>query len=32
MVDDTALSTNISEIEDWVSQGAIVLIIPLYSM
>lgn len=32
LVDDTALITNISEIENWVSHGAITLVIPLYSV
>lgn len=30
-VDDTALTTNISEIKKWTSNGAITLIVPLYS-
>lgn len=30
-VDDTALTTNISEIKKWTSNGAISLIVPLYS-
>ncbi|PGH28034.1 hypothetical protein AJ80_00289 [Polytolypa hystricis UAMH7299] len=32
VVDDTALTTNISEIKKWISQGAITLIIPLYTL
>ena len=32
VVDDTALSVNIGEIKKWTSQGAITLIVPLYSM
>jgi hypothetical protein len=31
-VDDTALTTNISEIKKWASNGAITLFVPLYSM
>ena len=31
LVDDTALTRNIAEIETWVSQGTIILIVPLYS-
>lgn len=31
IVDDTALTANISEIEAWVAQGAITLVVPLYS-
>jgi hypothetical protein len=31
VVDDTALTTNISEIKKWISHGAITLIVPLYS-
>jgi len=30
-VDDTALTTNISEIKKWTANGAISLIVPLYS-
>lgn len=30
-VDETALSTNISEIKKWTSNGAIDLVVPLYS-
>lgn len=30
-VDDTALTTNISEIKKWTSNGAITLVVPLYS-
>jgi hypothetical protein len=30
-VDDTALTANVAEIEQWVSSGAVTLIIPLYS-
>lgn len=30
-VDETALTSNISEIKKWTSQGAITLIVPLYS-
>ena len=32
LVDDTALTRNIAEIETWVSQGTVILIVPLYSM
>lgn len=32
LVDDTILTRNISEIEPWVSQGALILVVPLYSM
>ena len=31
VVDDSALTVNISEIKKWTSQGAITLIVPLYS-
>lgn len=31
IVDDTALITNISEIETWVLAGAATLVVPLYS-
>lgn len=31
VVDDTALTVNISEIKKWTAQGAITLIVPLYS-
>lgn len=31
IVDDTSLTTNIAEIETWVSQGVVTLVIPLYS-
>ena len=31
IVDDTALTANITEIETWVARGAITLVIPLYS-
>lgn len=30
-VDDTALTTNISEIKKWAANGAITLFVPLYS-
>jgi hypothetical protein len=30
-VDETALSTNISEIKKWTANGAIDLVVPLYS-
>lgn len=30
-VDETALSTNISEIKKWTTNGAIDLVVPLYS-
>lgn len=30
-VDETALTTNISEIKRWTTSGAITLIVPLYS-
>jgi len=30
-VDETALTTNISEIKKWTTSGAIDLIVPLYS-
>ena len=30
-VDETALTTNISEIKKWTTNGAITLIVPLYS-
>lgn len=30
-VDETALTTNISEIKKWTTNGAIDLIVPLYS-
>lgn len=30
-VDDTVLTTNISEIKKWTSNGAITLFVPLYS-
>lgn len=32
IVDDTALTANITEIETWVARGTITLVIPLYSM
>ena len=32
LVDDTALTTNINEIEAWVLHGAITLVVPLYSL
>ncbi|KAK2747388.1 hypothetical protein FQN55_005137 [Onygenales sp. PD_40] len=32
VVDDTALTTNISEIKKWTSVGAITLIVPLYTL
>ncbi|PGG96958.1 hypothetical protein GX51_07563 [Blastomyces parvus] len=32
VVDDTALTTNISEIKKWTSSGAITLIVPLYTL
>jgi hypothetical protein len=32
VVDDTALTVNISEIKKWTAQGSITLIVPLYSM
>ncbi|KAI1614516.1 hypothetical protein EDD36DRAFT_230735 [Exophiala viscosa] len=32
IVDDTILSRNISEIESWVSQGKICLVVPLYTI
>ncbi|PGH31976.1 hypothetical protein GX50_05241 [[Emmonsia] crescens] len=32
VVDDTALTTNISEIKKWTSFGAITLIVPLYTL
>lgn len=32
LVDDTILTRNIAEIESWVAQGALILVIPLYSM
>ncbi|KAL1845817.1 hypothetical protein Plec18167_009278 [Paecilomyces lecythidis] len=31
-VDDTALTTNISEIKKWTSNGAITLVVPLYTL
>lgn len=31
-VDETALTTNISEIKKWTTNGAITLVVPLYSM
>lgn len=31
IVDDTALTANVGEIEHWVAQGAVTLVIPLYS-
>lgn len=31
VVDDTALTANIGDIKKWTSQGAITLIVPLYS-
>lgn len=31
-VDETALTTNISEIKKWTTNGAIDLVVPLYSM
>ena len=31
LVDDTILTRNIQEIETWVSQGLVVLVVPLYS-
>lgn len=30
-VDETALTTNISEIKKWIANGAITLVVPLYS-
>lgn len=30
-VDETALTTNISEIKKWTTNGSITLIVPLYS-
>jgi hypothetical protein len=30
-VDETALTTNISEIKKWTTNGAITLVVPLYS-
>lgn len=30
-VDDTVLTTNISEVKRWASNGAITLFVPLYS-
>lgn len=30
-VDETALTTNISEIKKWIASGAITLVVPLYS-
>lgn len=30
-VDETALTTNISEIKKWTTHGAMTLIVPLYS-
>ncbi|RMZ91657.1 hypothetical protein DV736_g1101, partial [Chaetothyriales sp. CBS 134916] len=32
IVDDTALTTNIAEIEAWVSSGTVSLVIPLYTL
>ncbi|PGG96924.1 hypothetical protein AJ79_09403 [Helicocarpus griseus UAMH5409] len=32
VVDDTALTTNVSEIKKWTSSGAITLIVPLYTL
>lgn len=32
IVDDTALITNINEIESWVFKGAITLVVPLYTL
>ncbi|KIX00256.1 uncharacterized protein Z518_10395 [Rhinocladiella mackenziei CBS 650.93] len=32
LVDDTALTRNIAEIEAWVSQGLIILVVPLYTL
>ncbi|KEF52608.1 uncharacterized protein A1O9_11451 [Exophiala aquamarina CBS 119918] len=32
LVDDTILTRNISEIEPWVSQGALILVVPLYTL
>ncbi|KAL1956068.1 hypothetical protein VTO42DRAFT_7663 [Malbranchea cinnamomea] len=32
VVDDTALTVNISEIKKWTAQGAITLIVPLYTL
>lgn len=31
IVDDTALTANISEIENWVARGSIAIVLPLYS-
>ncbi|ETI28942.1 hypothetical protein G647_01394 [Cladophialophora carrionii CBS 160.54] len=32
LVDDTALTRNLDEIEAWVSQGLIILVVPLYTL
>ena len=32
VVDDTTLVPNFSEVQKWLEQGAITLIVPLYSM
>ncbi|EHY51934.1 hypothetical protein HRR83_003504 [Exophiala dermatitidis] len=32
LVDDTALTRNTGEIENWVSQGKIILVVPLYTI
>ncbi|KIW98799.1 uncharacterized protein Z519_00462 [Cladophialophora bantiana CBS 173.52] len=32
LVDDTALTRNLDEIEGWVSQGLIILVVPLYTL
>ncbi|KAJ9602282.1 hypothetical protein H2200_013137 [Cladophialophora chaetospira] len=32
LVDDTALTRNLDEIEKWVSQGLIILVVPLYTL
>ncbi|OAL19064.1 hypothetical protein AYO22_10012 [Fonsecaea multimorphosa] len=32
LVDDTALTRNLEEIESWVSQGLIILVVPLYTL
>ncbi|OAP62140.1 hypothetical protein AYL99_04343 [Fonsecaea erecta] len=32
LVDDTALTRNLEEIENWVSQGLIILVVPLYTL
>lgn len=31
IVDDTAFTTNISEIKKWLAHGAIIIVVPLYS-